>query len=103
MTARQLTSDEQLVGINEALECPFCGEQPVIQHWHGGGRKNRMVSCVYESCLVQPSVTGPTRQAALSNWNTRKSRSSYSNFEVRVRANRESLPFRENNRRIPRW
>jgi hypothetical protein len=63
----------------EALPCPFCGEQPTIEPWHGGGPKKRMVSCPGEDatgyqCFVTPSVSGGSAEVALKRWNWRKTR-----------------------------
>lgn len=54
------------------LPCPFCGELPGIQSWHGGAKTKRMVNCYNEECYVQPQVTGPTRARAVRNWNQRR-------------------------------
>ena len=56
---------------SEALSCPWCGSQPTIEPWHGGGPHKRMVSCADETCWVAPSVSGPTRAKALERWNGR--------------------------------
>lgn len=56
-----------------ALPCPFCGAQPFIKAWHGGGPMKRAVTCnnFDGGCLALPLVTGATRRAALEAWNTR--------------------------------
>lgn len=57
--------------ISQPLPCPFCGAIPVIQPWHGGGKRKRMVTCDNDDCWVGPSVTGSTRQRAVARWNWR--------------------------------
>lgn len=65
---------EVTVSTYQAKACPFCGEQPTIQPWHGGGPQKRLVSCGNEACDVSPSVTGSTGKRALDKWNKRTTR-----------------------------
>lgn len=62
----------EVVFTHAALACPFCGVQPHIQPWHGGGSRKRMVSCSNENCEVSPQVSGSTAGRALAKWNTRR-------------------------------
>ena len=66
-----LTQDEALLPKRVAKPCPFCGHQPTIQPWHGGGPAKRMIACSNDGCVVSPQVTGSTRRRALDNWNWR--------------------------------
>ncbi len=70
MTTQARNDDPVTLTTDEAEPCPFCGNQPVIQYWHGGSPEKRMISCGSE-CDVAPSVTGRNRQAALNFWNKR--------------------------------
>lgn len=57
----------------EALPCPFCGSQAVIEFWHGGRPSKRMLGCGarWTTCDVGPSVTGETKAMAIARWNCR--------------------------------
>ena len=52
--------------------CPFCGEVPQIEPWHGGAKTRRMISCSNEFCRASPSVCENTRAKAKAAWNMRK-------------------------------
>lgn len=56
----------------EPLPCPFCGYDPEIEPWHGGGPRKRLISCQSDSCPVCPRITGSTRARAIRAWNTRR-------------------------------
>jgi hypothetical protein len=51
--------------------CPFCGVDPVMEPYHGGGKLKRIIECVNDYCMVQPSVTGPNSLTAARRWNER--------------------------------
>lgn len=51
--------------------CPFCGAQPVIQKWHGGGPRKRLICCDNVECHASPSVSGSTEARAVERWNAR--------------------------------
>lgn len=51
--------------------CPFCGDEPIADIWHGGGPEKTMVSCISDACHVAPCVTGETLSEAVERWNTR--------------------------------
>jgi len=53
------------------LPCPFCGEAPEMEPWHGGKPTKQMVSCVNDACAVLPQVTGETPALAAEAWNQR--------------------------------
>lgn len=62
---------EEILSPDQALPCPFCGMQPGIQPWHGGGPEKHLVACEHDNCDVQPSVSGETAQEAMDRWNRR--------------------------------
>lgn len=72
LTPRELAASmPKPLDASEALPCPFCGVLPVIQPWHGGGPRKKMVMCDNEDCHISPSVTGSSKARALEYWNTR--------------------------------
>ena len=56
---------------DKTLPCPFCGEQPIIVPWHGGGPKKRRVFCYSDVCVIQPAACESTEAKAIRAWNTR--------------------------------
>jgi len=64
--------EAKVLSIKEAKPCPWCGEQPEIEHWHGGPTTKRMISCETLECAVNPHVTGKTATEAKAIWNSRK-------------------------------
>lgn len=66
-----MNREPEIVPAEKAKPCPFCGQQPTIQYWHGGRKTKKMVSCANVTCFVTPQVTGETPTSALMKWNTR--------------------------------
>lgn len=65
-----MSSEEAPYG-RQLLPCPFCGAAPIIEPWHGGGPRKRMVQCNNDACAVQPQVCGSTTGNAYRAWNKR--------------------------------
>lgn len=61
---------------NRLKPCPFCGERPKVEPWHGGPKTKRLISCDNDDCAVSPGVTGDTARVAVIRWNTRQAASS---------------------------
>lgn len=57
--------------MSDLKSCPFCGHQPTIERWHGGGPQKRMIHCDHDDCEVHPKVTGHTLVKAMVAWNCR--------------------------------
>ena len=68
MDKLNITECKRAIG---ALPCPFCGDIPFIEPWHGGSENKRMIACHADDCDVAPSVTGDNRTEAIRIWNTR--------------------------------
>lgn len=51
----QKRRDDPIVMGDDALPCPFCGEQPSIPFWHGGGPQKRMIEC--SECVISPYLS----------------------------------------------
>lgn len=58
--------------VKDALKCPFCGVNPTIEPWHGGGSNKHIIGCSSSRCDVSPSVTGESPEEAIKKWNRRR-------------------------------
>lgn len=54
-------------------QCPFCGEMPIAEPWHGGSPSKVLIQCVYERCPANPQVSGESHIKAERGWNERPS------------------------------
>lgn len=61
----------EILGTDVARPCPFCGAQPHIEPWHGGGPRKRLVGCSNDYCPFSPGACESTRRRAIDQWNTR--------------------------------
>lgn len=66
----------------EPKPCPFCGEQPHVQPWHGGGPRKTAVCCDSDTCYANVMVQGPTKQIAITRWNSRAATSETSSEQT---------------------
>jgi hypothetical protein len=69
---RRLNREPKPTSPMEAAPCPFCGDQPYTEFWHGGGPRKTMVHCLSSDCAIGPSVVASTRARALDLWNIRR-------------------------------
>lgn len=68
----KLAAEPPPTGPTDPRPCPFCGSQPTVELWHGGGPDKRSISCEGEKCAVRPMVTGETLDEAVARWNQRE-------------------------------
>lgn len=71
MSVKEKYQEPVLLSKDEAMPCPFCGDQPVMQAWHGGGPRKVVIECVSDFCYAQPGVSGESPTIALRRWNHR--------------------------------
>ncbi len=53
--------------MGELTSCPWCGQTPTIEPWHGGGPDKHLVHCCAD-CFANRSVVAETRAEAIDNW-----------------------------------
>jgi len=69
-----MTQMTEVLPRDKALPCPFCGNQPTVEYWRGGGPEKRLIGCSDDDCPATPAITGKTYGEALATWNTRYDR-----------------------------
>lgn len=51
--------------------CPFCGEIPEAEPYHGGGPRKTCIQCFNDECPTMPGVARESPEEAIAQWNTR--------------------------------
>jgi hypothetical protein len=68
---KQVTVAAHRNTVRQLVGCPWCGHEPLVEKWHGGGPRKTRVGCDNPYCPANPSVCQSTRAAAVRLWNKR--------------------------------